>query len=76
MFQSTGITVIVERGRYIGAAIGSESFIQNYVSDMIDAQVEDIEKLSHFTKYDPQAIYSAYAKGLSHKMGVPAENSP
>ena len=75
IFANTGIK-ITEEGpesegqehvggqRYLGAAIGSKSFIKKYIEDKVKVWVTELKALSVLAKTEPQIAYSAYTMGL------------
>ena len=66
-FEGTGVIVTTDGKRHLGAAIGSLEFKEEYVRDLVDKWVGDIESLSDIAKVDPHSAYAAYSFGLRHK---------
>ena len=50
--------------RYLGAALGSTSFIEEYVSSKVKMWITEVEELCKIAKVEPQLAYSAYTTGL------------
>lgn len=50
--------------RYFGAALGSRSFIEQYVSYKVKTWISEVEELCKIAKIEPQLAYSAYTTGL------------
>ena len=46
VFQGSGIPITSEGKRYLGAAIGSESFVHSFVSEKVSGWITEIELLS------------------------------
>ena len=73
LFADTGIR-ITEEGldddgetdgqRYLGAAIGSVSFIHQYVRNKVRTWVRELEDRCDLGKTEPQLAYAAYTMGL------------
>ena len=64
IFKDTAIMISEEGERYLGGAIGTISFIQQYVQTKVDGWIKDIQKLSEFATTQPQAAYAALTHGL------------
>ena len=67
IFKGTGITISIEGERYLGGAIGTASFLHQYVKKKVEGWVNEIEKLSKFAKTQPHAAYAAFTHGLVSK---------
>ena len=75
LFAGTGIKITKDGAeedtqggqRYLGAAIGSSSFIIEYVRAKVKTWMTELEKLSEIAKTEPQLAYSAYTTGLSKR---------
>ena len=67
IFKGTGITVSSEGKRYLGGAMGTTSFLQQYVERKVNGWVKEIDKLSNFARTQPHAVYAAYTHGLSSR---------
>ena len=67
VFQGTGITISAEGRRYLGGALGSTSFLQQFIRKRIEEWVEEIKILSDFAKTQPHAAYAAFTHGLSSR---------
>ena len=66
--KGTGITVSSEGKRYLGGAMGTTSFLHQYVERKVNGWVKEIEKLSKFTRTQPHAAYAACTHGLSSRV--------
>ena len=51
----------------MGAALGSRSFTEEYVTSKVNSWVKEIEKLTTFASSQPHAAYAAFTHGLSGK---------
>ena len=67
VFQGTGISVTEEGKRHLGAAIGTQAFVQRYVIQRVSEWVNAIERLSAFAQTQPHAAYAAFTHGLMSK---------
>ena len=67
IFAGTAINITTEGQRHLGAALGSRSYLESYVSGKVEGWVNEITKLAEFAVTQPQACYSAYTLGLKHK---------
>ena len=67
VFQGTGISVTEEGKRHLGAAIGTQAFVQRYVIQRVSEWVNAIERLFVFAQTQPQAAYAAFMHGLMSK---------
>ena len=64
LFRDTGVMITDEGSRYLGAAIGRDSFLQSYIKTKVDEWMGELKKLAVFAQTQPQAAYSAYVTGL------------
>ena len=58
------MNVTVEGKQYLGAAVGTRSFVESYVSKKVKKWKSEIEKLSEIAKSQPHSAYTALTKGL------------
>jgi hypothetical protein len=65
IFDGTGVT-LSEGARDLGGAIGSESFLQNYVTDKVSKLCKIMSTLSTIAINSPQAAHSAFVHGIKH----------
>ena len=59
------IIITCEGQRHLGAAIGTNEFKKQYVSNRVEKWIKDVEKLAVFAEDEPQAALAAYSKGVS-----------
>ena len=76
LFDGTGITVIADGDRYLGAAIGTRTYIEQYVKNKITEFVGEVKILSAFALTQPHAAYSAFCHGLIGKWTYLARTIP
>ena len=67
LFHGTGVKIVTDGHRYLGAAIGSTDFKRTYVSDKIKNWIQDVEELSVLAVEEPQVALSSYTKGICHR---------
>ena len=67
IFGPHGVTVSTDGERHLGASLGSANFRDHYVREKVKLWVQDIEQLASMAVEEPQAVYSAYVKGVSHR---------
>ena len=67
LFGHSGIKIICNGERHLGAAIGSKEFRESYVSTKVAKWVKDVEELSTIATDEPQAALSAFTKALCHR---------
>jgi hypothetical protein len=67
IFENSSIKITTTGKRHLGAALGSQDFKKEYISEKVEQWMGDIEKLSEIAESQPQAAYSAYIHGYQHK---------
>ena len=67
LFGHSGMKIICDGERHLGAAIGSKEFRESYVSTKVAKWVKDVEELSTIATDEPQAALSAFTKALCHR---------
>ena len=67
LFQDTGIRVTVAGHNILGAAIGTASFIEEYVVGKVEAWKEEIETLAKIAEIYPHAAYAAFIHSVKGK---------
>ena len=76
VFQDTDIVITTEGKRHLGAAIGSSSFVETFVSNKVEEWKEEIEKLSSVAGSQPHAAYAAFVHGTKHKWSYISRTVP
>jgi len=66
-FADSGIRITSEGRPYLGAAIGSDSFVNSFVADKVEGWVEEVTQLARFAESQPHAAYCAFTHGLSSR---------
>ncbi|XP_066925323.1 uncharacterized protein [Clytia hemisphaerica] len=67
IFEGTGINITKEGKRHLGAAVGTNEFKIEYVTDFVNDWVSQLKLLSEIAKAYPQSAYCAFTAGFVHK---------
>ena len=67
MFAGTGINITTEGRKHLGAALGSRSYLEQYVGGKVEDWVEEVTRLAEFARSQPQASYAAFTFGLRRR---------
>ena len=67
LFQNTGIKITSDGARYLGTAIGSSAFKEDYGKSRVENWVCEVERLAVIAWTQPQTTYSAFTSGLRGK---------
>ena len=67
IFKGSGVNITSEGRKYLGGAIGKDSFRENYVRELVESWRKQIETLAVIARSEPQAALAAYNSGLKHK---------
>ena len=68
LFNGTGINITTEGRKYLGNFVGKRTGEEDYVKELVEDWVNQVEELSKIAKCEPQAAYSAFTAGFKHKM--------
>ena len=66
-FSGSGIRITSEGLPYLGAANGSECYVNRFVADKVKGWAEEVTELSRFAESQPHAAYCAFMHGLSSR---------
>ena len=66
-FENTNVKITTNGKSHLGAALGTEEFVNGFVKDKVQQWVEEVKLLSVIAQTQPHAAYSAYIHGLSSK---------
>ena len=64
IFAGTGVRVTVTGKRHLGAALGTRTFIEEYVQEKVEVWKAELNRLSLIAKSEPHAAFSAFTHGL------------
>ena len=67
LFYGTGVQITTEGRPHLGAAIGTPSYVHQYVSDKVQQWATELEKLADIAKTQPHAAYAAFTHSLSSR---------
>ena len=67
LFGQTSTNISIQGHKYLGAALGSRSYLKEYVSEKADDWGCQVVKLVAFAATQLQVYYAAYRFGLRHK---------
>ena len=67
IFKDTGVQVTKEGQRYLGAAIGTNTFKEEFVKTKVETWISELKSLTEIAKVEPQLAYSAFTFGLSKR---------
>ena len=56
--------ITTEGQRHLGAPLGTNSYVEQFVSSKVRDWVSQMDRLAQIAKTDPQAAYSAYVHGF------------
>ncbi len=65
LFAHTNVHITINGKRHLGAALGANTFTEEYVSSKVAEWVKEIKHLSTIALTQPHAAYAAYIHGLS-----------
>ena len=75
-FAGIGVKVTPEGGPYLGAAIGSQEFVETHVKSKITSWVSCVNCLSDIARIQPHAAFSALTHGLMSKWTYLSRTTP
>ena len=66
-FDDTDVHITIEGKRHLGAAIGSRTFMEEYVSHKVHTWTEEIKRIAKVATSQPHAAYASFTHGLSSR---------
>ena len=66
-FENTNVKITTEGKSHLGAALGTEAFVREFVNNKVQQWVEEVQHLSSIANTQPHAAYSAFTHGLSSR---------
>jgi len=66
IFEGTAINISTQGQRYLGAALGSREYQEEYVGSKVEDWVSQVAKLAEFAMSQPKACYAAFTLGMRH----------
>ena len=67
VLQGSKITITTEGHRHLGSVVGSRTFKERYIRELVSKWCEELIKLSEMAKTQPQAAYAAFTSGYKNK---------
>ena len=67
IFKGTKVVITEEGKKYLGSAIGKQTFIEYYVQQKITTWVEELECLTSIAITQPHTAFSAFTRGLTSR---------
>ena len=67
LFEGTGIKITTGGNRDLGAAIGSNEFINTFLKKKIDSWISEVSNLAKIAHTQPQAALAVFTHGLRNK---------
>ena len=67
LFENTNVSITTDGKSHLGAALGTEAFVHEFVNGKVQQWVEEIKHLSLIAQTQPHAAFSAFVHGLSSK---------
>ena len=60
LFSGSGVRIITDGARYLGAPIGSEAYRTTFIENKIAEWITEVKTLSNIAKTEPQGAYAAF----------------
>ena len=67
LFNGTGIQIITDGRRLLGAAVGTKEFEEELTKSNISTLVQQVTRLAEVAQTQPQAAHAAFTHGLTGK---------
>ena len=65
IFENTGVQITKEGHRNLGAALGTRSFTEEYISKQVQMWVDEVKQLATIAQSQLHAAYAALTHGLT-----------
>ena len=66
-FEGTQVVITEEGQKYLGSAIGKQTFIDSYVQQKVTTWIDELDRLSSIAITQPHAAFTAFTHGLTSK---------
>ena len=76
LFDGTGVNVCSDGRRYLGSAIGTPDFVNNFVSAQVQAWCDELSVLTDIARSQPHAVFSSYVHGFASKWTFLCRTTP
>ena len=67
LFKDSQVNINDDGRKHLGAAVGSNTFKESYVTNKVEEWVRQLAILSTIAKTQPQSAYVAFVTGFHHK---------
>ena len=67
IFTGTGVIIKADGNRHLGAALGTQTFVEAYVKEKVEKWSKHLDTLTSFAITEPQAAYSCYLIAVKAK---------
>ena len=67
IFKKSSVDVLTEGHRVLGSVVGSQKFVEQYVSGLVEEWLAELQTLSDIAKTEPQAALSYLTHGLQSR---------
>ena len=75
-FEGTQVVITEEGQKYLGSAIGKQTFIESYVQRKVTTWIDELERLSSIAITQPHAAFAAFTHGLTSRWTYLARTTP
>ena len=58
VFKGTAVQITTEGRRYLGGALGTEKFVQDFIANKVSDWTSEVRRLAKFAATQPQAAYA------------------
>ena len=76
LFTDTDVNISIEGKRHLGAALGSRTFTEEYVTNKVQGWTQEITCLAEIATTQPHAAYAAFTHGLSSRWSYISRTIP
>ena len=76
LFTDTDVNISIEGKRHLGAALGSRTFIEEYVTNKVQGWTQEITRLAEIATTQPHPAYAAFTHGLSSRWSYISRTIP
>ena len=75
-FEGTQVVITEEGQKYLGSAIGKQTFIESYVQQKVPTWIDELDRLSSIAITQPHAAFTAFTHGLTSRWTYLARTTP
>ena len=76
LFGDTQVNITTQGRPHLGAALGSQEFVETYVSDKVQELNNQLLLLADIARTEPQAAYAAFIHSFAHKFSYLCRTIP